>query len=460
MIVGCTSSAGKSLVVTGLCRWFERQGVDVAPFKAQNMSNNARVVHGGEIGLAQWLQSLAARKEPTTEMNPVLLKPEADTRSQVVVNGQVRHDLTAMAWQDRGDSLWAPMHEAFDSLVQKHELIVIEGAGSPAEINLQDLVNNRMMEHADASALLVADIDRGGAFAHLYGTWSLVPESTRSRMGAYVLNKFRGDAALLEPGPSMLQEMTGMQLAGVLPMLHHSLPDEEGATLRATPYRGNTVVGIVRYPFSSNLDEFHLLPYATKVRWVTEASDVDGCDLIILPGSKHVAADMAWMRSRGLDDALSSRAADGGRIIGVCGGCMMLGEEVLDEEGVEGATSGLGLLPIKTIIDPVKITRCDEIRIPILPGGFSGLSGIATSGYEIRNGRVIDGGCRLGPRFWGLDSIVATTVHGLFEDPTVLEALFGTRPDLVLERTFDELADTIEENLDTELLWEMVSKKI
>jgi adenosylcobyric acid synthase len=258
----------------------------------------------------------------------------------------------------------------------------------------------------------------------------------------------------------MLHEMTGMQLAGVLPMLRHCLPDEEGATIRETPYQGNAVVGIVRYPFSSNLDEFHLLPYATKVRWVSEASDVVGCDLVILPGSKHVAADLAWLRSRGLDDALSRRAADGGRIIGICGGCMMLGEEVLDDEGVEGATSGLGLLPMKTIIDPVKITRCSEIQIPKLPGGFSELSGIATSGYEIRNGRVIDGGCRLGPQFWGRDSIVATTVHGLLEDPTVLEALFGTRPDLILDQTFDELADAIEENLDTGLLWEMVSSRI
>ena len=175
MVLGCTSGAGKSWLVTALCRWFARQGVDVVPFKAQNMSNNARVVDGGEIGVAQWLQARAAGVEPDVRMNPVLLKPEADTRSQVVVAGRASPELTAMPWRDRGPALWPPMTEAFDSLRAEHELVVLEGAGSPAEINLPDLVNNRMLVHADAAALLVADIDRGGAFAHLFGTWSLVP---------------------------------------------------------------------------------------------------------------------------------------------------------------------------------------------------------------------------------------------------------------------------------------------
>jgi len=337
MIVGCTSSAGKSLVVTALARWFARQGVDVVPFKAQNMSNNARVVPGGEIGVAQWLQALAARVPPTVAMNPVLLKPEADTQSQVVVNGIVRHDLTAMPWRDRGEHLWPAMTGAFDSVKAAHELVLIEGAGSPAEINLQDLVNNGMMEYADAAGLLVVDIDRGGSFAHLFGTWSLTQASTRERLAGFLLNKFRGDPSLLEPGPSMVRDMTGMQFGGNLPMLAHELPDEEGATIRASHGAGGPVVGIVRYPFASNLDEFHVLGHAAEVRWVLSPRDLERCDLVILPGSKHVSADLGWLRDRALDQALVARAGDQRSIIGICGGCMMLGSDIIDHSSVEGS---------------------------------------------------------------------------------------------------------------------------
>ena len=265
MVLGCTSDAGKSLLVTALCRWFARNGVSVAPFKAQNMSNNARVVAGvgdepgGEIGVAQWLQAHAARVEPAVRMNPVLLKPEADTRSQVVVRGTVDRALSARGWQERHDALWTPMAESFDALAADFDLVVIEGAGSPAEINLRDQVNNRMVAHADAAALLVSDIDRGGSFAHLFGTWSLVPESTRDRLAGFVLNRFRGDASLLEPGPSRLTEMTGMANAGVVPMLHHGLPREEGAAEVSTAPADAPLVVLPRFPFGSNLDEFHLL---------------------------------------------------------------------------------------------------------------------------------------------------------------------------------------------------------
>ena len=274
MVLGCTSNAGKSLLVTALCRWFAREGVDVAPFKAQNMSNNARVVDGGEIGVAQWLQAGAARVHPEVRMNPVLLKPEADTRSQVVVNGVVRRDLTEMPWRDRGRFLWPAMEDAFDGLRAEHDLVVIEGAGSPAEINLPDLVNNRMLEHADAAALLICDIDRGGAFAHLYGTWALVPDVTRERLAAFVLNKFRGDPSLLEPGPARLSELTGMVAAGMLPMLDHGLPDEEGATVRAVPVGDALTVAVVRYPYASNLDELHALAHVAHVRDATGPADL------------------------------------------------------------------------------------------------------------------------------------------------------------------------------------------
>ncbi len=457
MVLGCTSSAGKSLLVTALARWFQRQGVDVVPFKAQNMSNNARVVDGGEIGVAQWLQARAAGVEPDVRMNPVLLKPEADTRSQVIVLGRARHDLTVTPWRERGPALWPALAESFDALRAEHELVLVEGAGSPAEINLPDLVNNRVIEHADATAVLVADIDRGGAFAHLFGTWSLVPESTRARLRGFVLNKFRGDAALLEPGPALLTERTGMAALGVLPLLAHQLPDEEGGTVRAEPSAATQTVAIVRYPYASNLDEFHLLAHAARVRYATTIGDLAGADLVILPGSKHVAADVAWLRARRLDDAIREHVAGGGRVLGICGGCMMLGVQVADPEGVEGDTSGLDVLELETVMDPDKVTRATRVRFAGLPAEWAALEAIEATGYEIRNGRVTgpDAATR-DKRVWATGGTLVTTVHGLLEDPDVLHALVGVRPPPVLEETFELLANAVDASLDTDRLWSMV----
>jgi len=447
MVLGCTSGAGKSLLVTALCRWFARQGVDVVPFKAQNMSNNARVVDGGEIGVAQWLQARAAGVEPDVRMNPVLLKPEADTRSQVVLDGRVAPEITATPWRERGPLLWPSMASAFDALASEHELVVVEGAGSPAEINLPDLVNNGILAHADANALLVADIDRGGAFAHLYGTWSLVPPATRRRLTAFVLNRFRGDASLLAPGPQRLTELTGMACAGVVPMLRHELPDEEGATVRADPGPGAAAVAIARFPFGSNLDEFHLLARAAAVRFVEDPAGLAGADLIVLPGSKHVAADLAWLRERGLADAVERVAAAGTRVLGICGGCQMLGRSIDDPHGVEGgrqgAVEGLGLLPFTTVFEGAKVTRRRAVTMPgDLPDPWSALRGAVATGYEIRIGRT-DGG-----PVWAAGNVLATTVHGLLEDPDVVDRLVGRRPPPVLEDTFDLLADAVDEHLD------------
>jgi adenosylcobyric acid synthase len=455
MVVGCSSSAGKSLLVTALARWFARQGVDVAPFKALNMSNNARVVQGGEIGVAQWLQALAAGVTPTTSMNPVLLKPEADDRSQVVVNGHVRHDLTTMPWTQRSESLWPAMTTAFDELSAAHQLVVIEGAGSPAEINLEDLANTRIMHYADAAGLLVVDIDRGGAFAHLFGTWSLVPTSTRDRLSAFVLNKFRGDAELLAPAPAMLETMTSMRNAGVLRMLDHDLPDEEGATLRARSTGGTRRVGIVRYPFASNLDEFHLLAHASELRWITDPRDVVGCDLVILPGSKHVAADLAWLETTRISQALAMRVSEGLPIIGICGGCMMLGERIIDTDAIEGGARGLGILALETTLEPDKIVRPVTIRFEAMPSPFGALEGLRVSGYEIRHGRV-HAACELSPLVWGHGAVLGTTVHGIFENEDVLEALCSVRVQPVLASTFNLLADAVDEQLDTQLLRRMV----
>ena len=461
MVLGCTSDAGKSLLVTALCAWFRREGVRVAPFKAQNMSNNARVVatpHGhGEIGVAQWLQAKAAGLEPDVRMNPVLLKPEADTQSQVVVRGVVDRELTATPWQDRHDALWTPMVEGFNDLAAEFDLVVIEGAGSPAEINLIDQVNNRMVEHADAAALLVSDIDRGGSFAHLYGTWALVPEATRERLAGFVLNKFRGDPTLLAPGPARLTEMTGMAAAGVLPMLRHRLPREEGAVEHGEAPAGAPSVVIPRLPFGSNLDEFHLLSHAASVRWATDAASFEWADIVLLPGSKHVVADLAWMRERGLDVAVARAAAAKKPVIGVCGGAMMLGMSLDDANGAEGFARGstemLGLLPIRTTMADDKLTVRSSVD----------WQGEQHGGYEIRYGQLAGGDdlviarSELGPVGWRRDNVVATTVHGLFEDPAFVERLLGIRISPVLDDTFVQLADAVEEHLDTGLLRHLTS---
>jgi adenosylcobyric acid synthase len=458
IVLGCSSSAGKSLLATGIVRWFARQGVDVVPFKAQNMSNNARVVHGGEIGVAQWLQSVAAGVVADVRMNPVLVKPEGDDRSQVVVNGVVDRAITALPWRERAPALWPAITAAFDELRAEHELVVLEGAGSPAEINLPDLANNRILDHADASALLVADIDRGGAFAHLYGTWSLVPDGTRRRVAGFVLNKFRGNAALLDPGPAILEERTGVACAGVVPMLHHELPDEEGATVRVEPEGAAPEVAVVRYPYASNLDEFHLLAHVARVRYATRPTDLALAAMVILPGSKHVAADATWLREHGFVEPLRSAAASGQRVLGVCGGAMLVGRAITDPAGVEGGTTGLGLLPLDTRMHGDKIVRRVEIAFRDVPAPWSALDGVSAAGYEIRHGRVhpAEGMTPVSPGLvWAERSVLATTVHGLLEDPEVLHALFGRRPPPVLDRTCDQLADAVEEHLDTDLLQAM-----
>jgi len=441
MVLGCTSDAGKSWLVTAMCRWFAREGVRVAPFKAQNMSNNARVVEGGEIGVAQWLQAKAAGIEPDVRMNPVLLKPEADTQSQVVVRGIVDRELSATPWEHRHDALWAPMAESFDELRDAFDLVIIEGAGSPAEINLRDQVNNRMIGHADAVGLLASDIDRGGSFAHLYGTWALVPPATRDRLAGYVLNRFRGDAALLSPGPERLTELTGMAFAGVVPLIEHDLPREEGANEKSSRRSDAPTVVIPRFPFGSNLDEFHLLATVASIRWATTAAEFGGLDperdLVVLPGSKHVVADLEWMRQRGIDLAVRGAVGRGIRCVGVCGGAMMLGSTIEDSQGVEGgrraSAAGLGLLDHHTVMSTTK--TIERVNLEAF--------GRTYPGYEIRYGELSGGG-----RFVTQGGVTATTVHGLFEQPRFLEDLLGVQAEHVLESTFELLADTVEAHLD------------
>ena len=444
-----SSWAGKSLLTTALVRFFARRGVRVAPFKGQNMSNNARVVAGGEIGVAQYLQALAAGVEPDVRMNPVLVKPEGDRSSQVVVDGRPDLALSAMPWRGRGPMLWPPIERALRSLLAEYQLVVIEGAGSPAEINLRDtdLTNMRVALAAAAPVVLVADIDRGGAFAHLFGTWSLLQEAERSTIRAFVLNKFRGDPSLLPPAPAELERLTGVPVIGVLPWLEHGLPDEDGAAARNGS--GTTVV-VVRYPTASNLDEFRRLEQVARVRWATGPHEIGDAELVVLPGSKHVAADLAWLRRTGLADAIAARVATGGRVVGICGGLQMLGERLHDDAAVDGSAEGLGLLPLTTRFGRDKLTRRAAIRFGDLSEPWAALRGLEFEGYEIRHGRFepeVDTVAR-GP-------VLGLAAHGAFESVRVLEAVFGRAPQLSLDAVFDELADSVEEHLDTERLLEL-----
>ncbi len=459
MVQGTSSWAGKSLLATALCRHFARQGVRVAPFKAQNMSNNARVVAGGEIGTAQYLQALAARVEPEVRMNPVLLKPEAETRSQVVLRGVADPELSAVPWRERADLLWPTVAESLRSLLDEYDLVVLEGAGSPAEINLAecDMTNLRAAEAADASVLMVCDIDRGGAFAHLYGTWALMEPAQRERIGGFVLNKFRGDPDLLPPAPERLRELTGVPLAGVVPMIHHDLPDEDGvARPTVASGAGRPRVDVVLYPTASNLDELKPLEAAADLRFCCQADELRGAELLVLPGSKHVAADLRWLRERGFGPALREHVARGGRVLGICGGTQMLGEELRDPVGVDGGAEGLGLLPLVTTFAAEKLTSRVQARFsPALDGPWAALAGLPFEGYEIRHGRTAAVGATeaLEPKLgWADGSVLGITPHGLFEQPELLAALLGADPAGSLDQALEELTDAVVAGLDVELV--------
>jgi adenosylcobyric acid synthase len=452
MIQGVSSSAGKSLVTTALARAFHRRGIDVVPFKAQNMSNNARVVDGGEIGAAQYLQALAAGVVPDVRMNPILVKPEGDNRSQVVVLGRADQALSALRWRERR-GLWPVVGESLRALLAEHQLVLLEGAGSPAEINLRDtdLANMRVAREAEAPVVLVGDIDRGGVFAHLYGTWALLPADEQALICGFVLNKFRGDPSLLAPAPERLEELTGIATLGVLPWLAHGLPDEDGVAM-PLGQPASQRVAIVRYPTASNLDEFKQLEQVTDVRFATQAEDLVGADLVILPGSKYVAADLAWLRERGLADAVCARVAHGGRVLAICGGLQMLGERLRDRGGVDADAYGLGLLPLETSFESEKQTREATTRFLGLPEPWEALSDLPVSGYEIRHGHSAATGPLEAALAGGLGyvdgGVLAVYVHGLFEQPNVVEALFAVAPTRSLDQAFDDLAAAAEAHID------------
>ncbi|TAM43307.1 MAG: cobyric acid synthase [Burkholderiaceae bacterium] len=484
MVLGTTSGAGKSWLTTALCRYYARQGLKVAPFKAQNMSNNARVVGGGEIGSAQYFQALAARAIPEARMNPLLLKPERDTHSQVILLGQVNEELSALPWRGRSERVWPQIAQALDELRAENDVVVIEGAGSPAEINLHgsDIVNMRVALYAQARCLLVSDIDRGGAFAHLYGTWALLPEPERALIRGFVLNKFRGDATLLAPAPRMLQELTGIPVVATLPMWwQHGLPEEDGmfemrgaGVLPSQPSPGggrSQTIAVVAYPRISNLDEFQPLKNIPDVRltWARNPADVAGADWIILPGSKHTSGDLAWLRAQGLDRVIAAHSAQGGAVLGVCGGLQMLGEALIDPHGIDGNGPGLGLLPLVTVFEAAKTVRHRTAAFASLSGPWARLSNATMQGYEIHHGQTAEhpAMAAAGQRAhavmpeglaWQNDAgnVLGLYLHGLFEDPAALRALFGaTAP--TLESVFDGLADFIDQHFESGVLQALVA---
>jgi adenosylcobyric acid synthase len=478
MVLGTTSGAGKSWLATALCRWYARQGLKVAPFKAQNMSNNARVVEGGEIGSAQYFQALAARAVPDVRMNPLLLKPERDTHSQVVLLGQVHPELTAMPWRGRSERVWPQIARSLDELREENDLVVIEGAGSPAEINLMasDIVNLRVARHADARCLLVTDIDRGGAFAHLYGTWALMPPQDRQLLRGFVLNRFRGDASLLAPAPQDLERLTGVPTVATLPMWwQHGLPEEDG--LYDERSRGGgahdaaaaaaRTVAVIAYPRISNLDEFQPLARlpGIRLRWVRTPAELEGAHTIVLPGSKNTSGDLAWLRAQGLDRAVAAHAQAGGAVLGICGGLQMLGEALIDPHGIDGNAPGLGLLPLVTVFERDKTVRRREATfLGDVPGPWAALSGVALQGYEIHHGQtaqhpalaaagelahpVLPDG--LGWRN-AAGNVLGCYLHGLFEDAKLLRALYGSQVP-TLDSVFDGLADFIDQHFDAGVL--------
>ena len=484
MVLGTTSGAGKSWLTTALCRYYSNLGLKVAPFKAQNMSNNARVVPGpagvmGEIGSAQYFQALAARAQPEVRMNPLLLKPEADTHSQVVLMGQVSAELTAMPWRGRSEKVWPQIAAALDALRAENDVVVIEGAGSPAEINLHasDIVNMRVARHADARCLLVTDIDRGGAFAHLYGTWALLPEDERALIHGFVLNKFRGDASLLAPAPQMLQDLTGVPTVATIPLQwRHGLPEEDGVFDDRTLSAGtvHTTVAVVAYPRISNLDEFQPLKNVPGVRllWVRSPADLAGLkptDWVVLPGSKSTAADLAWLRAQGLDQAIAQHAGQGGTVLGVCGGLQMLGEALIDTAGIDGNAPGLGLLPLVTTFEVAKTVQRTQAQFGAMQGAWAALAGVAATGYEIHHGQtaqhpamaakgdvareVIPGIAWQNPA----GNVLGVYLHGLFEDAAVLHALFGAQVP-TLDSVFDGLAGFLDSSFTPSVLDALVTR--
>jgi adenosylcobyric acid synthase len=441
MVQGTASGVGKSMLTAALCRLFARAGYRVAPFKSQNMALNAAVTaDGGEIGRAQAAQAAAAGIEPTVDMNPILLKPESDMTSQVVVRGRVRGRATFAEYRGWRQELLPVVSESLARLRAAHEVVVIEGAGSPAEINLtgDEIVNMTVARLADAPVLLVGDIDRGGVFAALVGTLTLLPPADRARIAGFVINRFRGDLAVLQPGIEELARRARVPVLGVVPYVpERLLPAEDSldlddAGLGAPPGDARLEIAVVRLPRIANFDDFEPLAAEpdVRVRFVRDPLALADADAVVVPGSKSTMADLAWLRARGFADAIRAAARRGGVVVGVCGGYQMLGRTLSDPDGVESAvalTRGLDLLPVATTFAADK--RTVRVRARVGAGGpFGAASGVVVAAYEIHCGRT-EPLAPVDPAFTILDAagvgvddgavagnVVGTYLHGVLAD--------------------------------------------
>jgi adenosylcobyric acid synthase len=492
MVLGTASHVGKSVTTAALCRIFRDDGIDVAPFKAQNMALNSYATPEGlEIGRAQAVQAEAAKVAPSVDMNPILLKPVADTASQVILNGRIFGTLTGAELYAQRLHFFHEIRKAYDRLAARHELIVLEGAGSPVEMNLRhvDMVNLAMAEHADAKCVLVADIDRGGVFAQIVGTYELLEPEERERFGGFIVNRFRGDPKLLGDAVEFLERRTRQRCLGVVPFLRDlGIQEEDSVVLdddrgRA---RDGLRVGVVLLRSMSNFTDFDALARIDGVAfsWVREAGEIGDLDVLILPGSKNTVRDLEDLRQRGIGAALLAHERAGKSIVGICGGLQMLGRTIDDPEGVEGGArhvTGLGLLDVTTSMQAVKTTR--QIRGRFADGGRFGDAEV--SGYEIHVGEthrgdtdpmfvltrvgtteiVDDGAIRADGRVFG------TYVHGVFDEPACALALVNhlrgvaglapltagavaTRPD-----PYDRLAAHFREHLDMKALYDGLGAK-
>lgn len=487
MIQGTGSSVGKSVICAALLRIMKQDGFDVAPFKAQNMALNSFATREGlEMGRAQVTQAQAAGIEPSVRMNPVLLKPTSDRRSQVIVNGRPLGNMTALEYHAYKPRLRRMIKQTYDELEREHDFIVLEGAGSPAEINLRegDIVNMSMAEAADAPVILVGDINLGGVFASLLGTMMLLTDRERARVKGVIINKFRGDVKILEPGLRMLEERIGVPVLGVVPWMDVELEDEDSVTerLERVSGSGDMDVAVVKLRHMSNFSDFQALALAggARVRYVGFPGELSGADVVILPGTKNTIEDLLELRASGMDDAIARHAQAGGLVIGICGGYQMLGKRLRDPEHVESRApeaAGLGLIDMDVVFraDKTTVQAVGEVRAE--SGWLAGLNGTNIDGYEIHAGvNEFHAGCRPWLYVRGAvdgvtdaqGNVIGSYLHGLFDDGALWRAVRervcaqrGVKAsagapmsmDEYREREFDRIAAIVRASVDMERVY-------
>ncbi len=473
MVQGTMSNAGKSLIVAGLCRIFKQDGYRVAPFKSQNMALNSYITEDGkEMGRAQVMQAEAAGIKPDVCMNPILLKPTSHVGSQVIVNGKILGNMNAKEYFNYKKKLVPDIVKAFKKLESAMDIIVIEGAGSPAEINLKenDIVNMGMAKIVDAPVLLVGDIDRGGVFAQLLGTLMLLEDDEKNRVKGLIINKFRGDKTILDPGIDMLEEKGGIPVVGVTPYMELNIEDEDSLSERLTSKKDGLInICVVKYPRISNFTDFNVFEQSAQVavNYITKPEELKDADLIILPGSKNTIGDLRWLREQGLFDGII-KAAKHTPVFGICGGYQMLGKTIEDEGFEEkGSSMGLNLLPVTTRIREEKTTVQTEGIIGSVGGIFGKLSDKKYTGYEIHMGETEGGGVIVNS-----GNIYGTYVHGIFDRAEIvkiiLEALAKKKGikngvgnfldyDMVKEKEYDKLADQLRKHMDIKAIYKILS---